>query len=207
MKTWVKVLLIVIVLALLGVIGYFVYMGMQNKGPLEPVEEEIISNEEAASDNGTVDWQDSANKNSVIDSSAMMPNNMNLNSDEAELLAKAQVEQLSTSFIEVFGSYSTDSHYQNLLDLKEMVSSSYWSQLERYISAENSAETYSVWTNTLKAKVTNLSDNAAQVLVKTQRGERVSKQAAEKIFYQDAEVFLLKENGLWMVNKVNWLEE
>lgn len=205
MKTWVKGLLLIIVLALVSVIVYFIYMGMQNKGPVEPVEDNNKVTEEPADNNNNNDWQDAANN--VIDSATVLPQNMNLNDSEADLLAKAQVEQLSVTFIEVFGSYSTDSRYQNLFDLKEIVTTSYWSQLERYISAEAAANDYSVWTNALKATVSNLSNEAAQVLVKTQRGERTDKKTAERRFSQDAEVFLLKENGVWLVNKVNWLEE
>lgn len=205
MKTWVKVLLVAIVLTLVGAIGWFLYMGMQSKQPVELVEDQKNLGEVPVGDLDTTMWQDLADENLVIDSGAVMPNNLNV--DEADLVNKAKVEQVSSSFVEVFGSYSTDSDYQNLFDLEEMVTDSYWGQLERYIDSDEKADDYSIWTNTLKANVANLSDDSAEVLVKTQRGERESKQSLEKIFYQDAEVFLLKEAGLWLVNKVTWLEE
>ncbi len=208
MNKWLKVSIGLIIVILLGAIGYLFWQGWQNK----KIDNNIEAPTTVDDNNDNVnqqpdDWQQPLNDNSgqVIDSSSMSNGN-NLTADEEELLAKATVEQVSRSFVEVFGSYSTDTHYQNLYDVREMLTNSYWGQLETYISNEENEDSYSIWTDVLKAKVQKLNSSSAQVLVKTRRGERLNKKSEEKVFEQEAEVFLLKENNTWLVNKVNWLD-
>jgi hypothetical protein len=208
MKTLSKILLVFVVLLLLSALALYGYQLYQNR------DNDIVSFDEEnqeiqTEDLNTSTWQDIADENYVIDSegfSEEFSQNNDLTENEADLVETARLEQISKNFIEVYGSYSTDSSYQNLKDLKHLLTESYWADLESYILNADVEDAYSVWTTALKAQLIKKGRTEASVKVKTKRGERESRIEIEKIFYQEAEVYLLKEGGIWLISKVKWID-
>jgi len=206
MKTLSKILLVFAVFLFLGVSILVAYQWYQNRQiDISDTIEEVIVEE----DLNTSTWQDVADENYVIDSEGFVKEFSQVNDlhdDEKDLAETARLEQISKNFIEVFGSYSTDNDYQNLKDLKPLVTESYWVELENYIVSGETQSVYSVWTTALKAELINKSSSEALIKVKTKKGERTSRTETEHILYQNADIYLLKENGVWLVSKVKWIK-
>ena len=209
MKTLSKILLVFVVLLLLSALGLYGYQWYKNRDSSNDSFDQEIQDLQLEEDVNTSTWQDIADEDYVIDSEGFVEEftqNNDLTGDEEDLAETARLEQIAKNFIEVYGSYSTDSSYQNLKDLKHLLTESYWADLESYILNTEVEGAYSIWTTALKAELLKKGRTEASFKVKTKRGERESRIETEKIFYQDAEVYLLKEGGIWLISKVKWLD-
>lgn len=212
MSKLVKILIIVVLLALLGVGGWFAYQRFYGDGK--------VLDETSTSSGTPIDvnsgeqldlatWKDLAGEDKVIDSGSFIkPSGIvtELSSTEQELADKAVVQQTARYFVEVFGSYSSDNNFQNLKDLKTLMTSTYWAKWEKDLQKIVERSAYSVWSQALNANVDDFSGTAATATVLCKRGERTDKNAKENIFYQSAKVNLVKVNDNWLVDKVVWLE-
>ncbi|HPL93352.1 MAG TPA: hypothetical protein PLB38_03660 [bacterium] len=210
MSKIVKIILIVLLLAGIGLGGYFAYNWYVNREVTPTTDETVnqpidLGNGEAL-DNAT--WQDLAGEDKVIDSGSF--NNGtgagNLTDSEKVVADKAVLQQTARYFVEIFGSYSSDNDFQNLKDLQPLMTSTYWAKWEKDLNTITSDKDYSVWSQAMNASIDSYSATAGTVTVLCKRGERQSKSEKENIFYQSAQVNLVKVNGSWLVDKVTWVQ-
>jgi len=210
MSKIVKIILIVLLLVGIGLGGYFAYNWYVNREVTPTTDETVnqpidLGNGEAL-DNAT--WQDLAGEDKVIDSGSF--NNGtgagNLTDSEKVVADKAVLQQTARYFVEIFGSYSSDNNFQNLKDLKSLMTSTYWAKWEKDLNTITSDKDYSVWSQAMNASIDSYSATAGTVTVLCKRGERQSKSEKENIFYQSAQVNLVKVNGSWLVDKVTWVQ-
>lgn len=125
---------------------------------------------------------------------------------------KAQLERLSTSFVERYGSYSNQSDFENLEDLLPFMSQSFSQWAEDFVSLQRanrqeSAIYYGLTTRALNSETIEFApeNGLIKVKVSTQRQEVVGSAVNSKVYYQDAEVELIKENDIWKVSRITWL--
>ena len=104
-------------------------------------------------------------------------------------------------FVAMLGSYSSDAQFQNIIDLKPMMTNSMraWADglVARNLSnLENQNE--QITTQVFKTEVLSYTGSWARVKAFTRREEE------EKIYNQEAEVELVKTGGEWLINSVEW---
>jgi len=123
--------------------------------------------------------------------------------------ALTQTEQALTTvarnFAERFGSFSTDSDYANLAEVKLLASARVSAQLDRLMTAEAGAQYYGVSSKVLKVEITNLdeSQGEAAVTVVLQREETNARQQ-NLVYYQELYLTFISSAGNWLVDSYNW---
>lgn len=210
MSKTVKIILIILILiGLLGG-GWLAYQWYANRA-ITPEENPTV-NQPVDIDNsealGTATWENLADDNKVIDSGSFSNggSGSNLTDSEKVLADKAVLQQTARYFVEIFGSYSSDNNFQNLKDLQTLMTSTYWAKWEKDLENITSNTAYSVWSQAMNSSIDSYTANSALATVLCKRGERQSKSEKENIFYQSAQVNLVKVNNIWLVDKVIWLE-
>lgn len=121
-------------------------------------------------------------------------------------------KQIARSFAERFGSYSNQSDYGNIEDLRSLMSSSMKTWADEYVadlkanSSSNSAYSGIITKALLEPKIENfdLSSKRVETIVSTQR-EEVSTDGQNKNFKQDIKIVFILENGEWLIDSATWL--
>jgi hypothetical protein len=121
---------------------------------------------------------------------------------------KSNVLVLASSFAERFGSFSSQSDFQNIRDLFPFMTASMKIWAENYIEIQkanvNPEIYYGVTTKAISRKFLYFDENSAEILISTQRRESTGAMANETITYKDMELKLVKESEEWKVDGVWW---
>lgn len=126
---------------------------------------------------------------------------------------QGDISRIAAAFAERYGSFSSNSDFANLLDLKTFMTQDLAGWADGYIedamAAERSAVSFGVTTRALIITVDSLDTEAgtAEVTVKTQRSERSGGSVDSRIYYQDLAFDFLKIGDVWKVDSVAWQEE
>lgn len=129
-----------------------------------------------------------------------------------EEIAKTKAKQLAISFVEKFGSFSNQSNFQNLEELKPLMTFGMQSRVDGTIKNgqnQNSGAAgayYSQVTRAFSAQELSYNEEKGEVefLVKCQRGETRGNQYSSKTYYQDIKIELQKVGEEWLVDKAEW---
>ncbi|MBU0636625.1 MAG: hypothetical protein ABH818_03135 [Patescibacteria group bacterium] len=127
-------------------------------------------------------------------------------------VSQEDLERIATSFIERLGSYSNQSDYGNVRDLKIFMSADMQIWADNYIKQvqadhKQTAIYYGITTKAITTEVQRFDDKAgeAEILVKSQRREATGTTANATAFYQDAIIkFVHEKKGTWKVDSVSW---
>jgi len=128
-----------------------------------------------------------------------------LTPEEKLALLKNELKIKARNFVERYGSFSTDARFANLKELKDEMSSRLWRETENYILAkekEEIKEFYGVTTKVLSVEEKSFSENEVTYLISTQRQE--TKGQTQKVFYQNLELKMIKEDNVLKVDKIQW---
>lgn len=121
---------------------------------------------------------------------------------EQEIGDYASIVNNSRYFVERFGSFSTGAAWQNIDDIRTVVTSQVYTDLQSLRSSINQPnDNYLLSTKSLAVKVESQTDNSAVVVVSTQKRE-VSGET-ERIFYQDISLQLVKQSDSWLIADYN----
>ncbi len=118
------------------------------------------------------------------------------------------IKKLARLFAERFGSYSSHSGFDNIKDLRGLMSDEMrdWADdfLEERIDEEEEYDYYGVSTRALVSRVEEFDESAGQakVFLDTQRNERKDNQ--ENTFSQAIEISLIKKGDTWKVDSAYW---
>jgi len=132
-----------------------------------------------------------------------------------EEIAQMELQTLSTSFTERFGTYSNDGKFENIVDLYPLMTNLMKSWAEKYVEKmrkETQKENYQgVTTRVLKVEFTSLDldKGMAETKTKTQRTELKMEngQLVKKVYYEDLRLEFLKVGSEWKVDGAYWLHE
>lgn len=145
----------------------------------------------------------------VTNINAALPAEVPVSDQEAR--EKADLERMAISFIERYGSFSNQSNFENILDLKVFMTQKMQNWVEQYIAEQRAkrGDTSIYFGITTKSLTTNFVefnsfDGLAEILVTTQRREATGSTTNFKVYNQDASIKFLKENGVWKVNGIYW---
>lgn len=134
-------------------------------------------------------------------------NNIKVTPVSSEETQKNATEQIAKIFFERFNSYSSESQYQNIRDVQSLVTKSYWSQLSAKLPTTKPAENvitpfYSTITKAYSSKLSQWGDNKAVVDLQVKITEEKNDVVGNRD--QQAKVYLINENGTWLVDKFEW---
>jgi len=114
------------------------------------------------------------------------------------------VSKVAEDFAERFGSYSNDSNHRNIDDLASIMTDKMKTSVVRLTKKDIIKKSYyGMTTRAINSRVESLSDKDASVIVVAQRQE-TKEGNAQKIFYQEARVALIKNASSWMVDNLTW---
>ncbi len=123
-------------------------------------------------------------------------------SDQAKIYANARY------FVERYGSFSSQANWQNLTDVKSVVTRQLRDELENLMAKnpiDAKDEYYSLTTKILGLRLVSQSDSQATVDAQTQKQEVSGEEA--RTFYQDIKVYLIKDGEQWLISDFDWGEE
>jgi hypothetical protein len=115
---------------------------------------------------------------------------------------------VAMTFAERFGSFSSESNFENIRDLEVMMTDKMQDWTDSFIAKNQDfgGEFYGIITRVLNVEIINLADDEsqAQVLVSTQREETRGGVIKPRVFYQKILLNLVQENGNWKVDSATW---
>jgi hypothetical protein len=130
-------------------------------------------------------------------------------------ITKEDLRRMAASFSERFGSYSNQSNFSNIIDLKIFMSQDMKKWADQYVSQQRQEELtndiyYGITTKAIAQEVVTLDDDIGQaiILVKTRRREAISSTSnISNVFDQDIIINLTRERGAWKVSSASWQDK
>lgn len=127
--------------------------------------------------------------------------------EDPYLVGINDANKLSSSFVERLGSFSNQSDYSNITDLKIFMTSQMRDWADSYVSdlrsQKYSGEYYGITTRTLTTKVLNSGEDSAKIEVITERRETRA-DAPGDAYQQKITLDLVKNNNEWLVDGAYW---
>ncbi|MFH0804779.1 MAG: hypothetical protein V1916_01125 [Patescibacteria group bacterium] len=131
--------------------------------------------------------------------------NQNVNTPSAQDLALVRLANL---FAERYGSFSSQSEYQNTLDLKKFMTTRMQGWADAFVQKQRAANTNAAYsavvTKVVTTTVQSQTEAAATVLLTTQRTESGAATNSEQAYYQPLQLKLVAEGGTWLVDEATW---
>lgn len=132
-----------------------------------------------------------------------------------EEFGKHDLLRMAGSFTERFGSFSNQSNYSNILDLKIFMSEKMKRWADNYIAEQRERGVkqdiyYGIITKHIAKELKEFDEDLgrASVLVNTRRREAtISTSNISNVFNQDIEVNFVKERQVWRVDSAYWQAE
>ena len=133
------------------------------------------------------------------------PANQNTN---AEVNEELELIRLANLFTERIGSFSSESEFQNIIDLKSYMTKTMQAWADNYIKVQQAQPKTggfsSIVTKAISTKVQSLTSVNAQVQVTTQRQEEGANINGSQTYYQDISLEFTKSDDDWLVDKATW---
>ncbi len=125
---------------------------------------------------------------------------------------RSDLLRLAAAFAERFGSYSNQGNYENLLDLKTLMTTNMQAWTDNFIKQSQAASGtnsvyYGVTTKAISTSIASLDEVAgtATIVVGTQRRESSGSMADSSVInYQNLQLVFKKVNGEWKVDEATW---
>ncbi len=179
-----KIVLLVVVVALAGVgIWWFLRPSAELPAPSKPVDS-------------------SPKPSAVVKEKTAVQNNLSKQIEgksQEEIGDYAQVLKVSRYFVERYGSFSSDAAWQNLQDVKLVVTDDLWQDFEDLMDKPATQENfYSMQTKVLSLTVDSIDEDSAKVTASVQQTE--TKGNKQNITYNKKGLELIKEQGEWKVS-------
>lgn len=203
MTTKKRNIIIVLVVLVVLILAYFIF----SKPKVEFDYELPANTPENAIDNPLVNIGDT----SITDSSSQIDLNKKVSVEEVNTQKKeSTVKALALSFTERIGSYSNQSNFQNIIELKPFMTKKMLVWADNFVSEQSGAdnsEYFGVTTRVLSTNLLSLDSDVGQAKLElnTQRIESKGVERDNNVKVQKAQINLLKINEKWFVDSLNWL--
>jgi len=203
-KKLIGIIIILLSLILIGVIIYFLFFSNIFGGGNE------IGNDAPKQEVPVID---TTVKEKPLEITPVIKENKQITINvEPKSVNKEMLAQIASSFAERFGSYSNQSNYSNVNDLRIFMSQSMENWADSYIK-ENRAKAqandiyYGITTKSVSSEVKDFDDalGKSTILIKTRRREALgTTNNVSKTYNQDILITFVKEKGAWKVNSAYW---
>ncbi len=122
-----------------------------------------------------------------------------------ERVGTSSLQTLAKTFTARFGSYSTDTSGENLIDLLPLMTTEFAESTRQQVArAEKSSEYYGVSTRVVAVTVVESGDTEATLSVSTQREESKGSPQNTSIKYQTLVLKMVKIGENWFVSEAAW---
>ncbi|PIQ67527.1 hypothetical protein CO173_04180 [Candidatus Uhrbacteria bacterium CG_4_9_14_3_um_filter_41_35] len=114
---------------------------------------------------------------------------------------------VARTFVERFGSFSTESDYKNIEDVLSLVTTDLQVQLKQLLKdsrAQKNNSFYGVSTKVIGFNVVESTDTEMKAEIITQRSESIESPANTSVRYQNIALQLVKLDGEWLVSDYTW---
>jgi hypothetical protein len=195
------IILSLIVVLLLGGIIYFVFlfkMPKANPGTASPTP---INNTNLPS----------SGSSTPIVKQAEIVKNQNIKPATSEEVSRFNLEKIAASFAERLGSYSNQSNFSNIVDLKIFMTLSMQKWADKYIADAQKNSKYAgiyqgVTTKAVSEETKSYSENPARadILVHTQKVQSSGTAENSTIYNEDVLITFVKESDQWKVDNAKW---
>lgn len=139
------------------------------------------------------------------DSGVLQADNLTKKIISQEEQEKNFLLKTARAFAERFGSFSNQSNYENIKDLKVFMTQKMWSWAQNTIKqGQISNIYYGITTRALNSQIDSQTSSKATVRVSTQRQETVGSQINSRVIYKDILIVFEKEGGVWKVSGAYW---
>ena len=129
-------------------------------------------------------------------------------------ISKYDLMRMAASFAERFGSYSNQSNFSNILDLKMFMSQRMKAWADTYVLEHRDSKQgldiyYGITTKAIGEEILTYDDDIgrASVLIHTRRREAAGTiNNASEVFSQDVTIMFIMENSAWKIDSAFWQE-
>ncbi|MEY4745083.1 MAG: hypothetical protein RL272_1028 [Candidatus Parcubacteria bacterium] len=125
---------------------------------------------------------------------------------------RASIKVVARTFAEMYGSFSTEGNYQNIVDSEFYMSDAFRARSEAFVADARSKPGTGQFAGTTTRAVfepqisaLDAAAGTATALVKTQRRESGSTVGGDKVYYQDLKLEFVKKADTWKVDSANWM--
>ncbi|KKW32353.1 MAG: hypothetical protein UY77_C0026G0006 [Candidatus Uhrbacteria bacterium GW2011_GWA2_53_10] len=130
-----------------------------------------------------------------------------LEARQRERQRSASVQTTVKSFVERYGSFSTESNFANLRDVLPLTTGELETKTHQLLANPPvPTEYYGVTTRVVAITLGEMDEGNAEVTVSTQREETKGATKTTSVRYQSIKLSLQKVNGEWKVSNATWLE-
>lgn len=218
-----KIFGVIIIIIGLGLLVGFSYVMVFNRGLIDEwlnklsfwKQEEVFSPPTTDHQNGSAPPSVSPPAPSPKDDARRIVVVKNERADEQavrEKFDKQDLLRMAGSFTERFGSFSNQSNYSNILDLKIFMSEKMKKWADNYIAEQRERGIkqdiyYGIITKHISKELKEFDEDLGQasVLVSTRRREAtISTSNISNVFNQDIEINFIKERQVWRVDSAYW---
>lgn len=112
------------------------------------------------------------------------------------------VRQYAKIFIERFNSYSSENNFQNIIEVRELVTADLWKTISARMNQAPSGSFVGVTTKVFTTELVKWSSSEA--VVNMSASIREEKNGVFTDRQQSVVVDLIKENGNWLISKFKW---
>lgn len=188
----------IISLIVLFILGISIFLLVRSKDKTNPIGDKALDKTAPTGVNGTVG-----------DTSLVATNLDNIKVPKLTTLEVEQkaVQNLAKIFVERLNSYSSESRYQNMRDVENLATASYWKELSAKIPANIPApgpNFYAVSVDAYGAKLSAWADKSAsvdlQLKITEEKGGVITKKDAQ------AQVSLIKNADSWLVDSFTMIK-
>jgi hypothetical protein len=197
------ILSLIAVLLLAGII-YFLFM-FRPSGNVAPINQPVSQTTDTGQKNQLSTTPTSMTKQAVVAQETVAQ------PASSEEVIRYTLVKIASSFAERLGSYSNQSNYGNITDLKNFMSVSMQSWADKYIANAQKTANYTgiyqgVTTRTVTTEVKsfNFTGGTADIIVHTQKTESSGDVSNASTYYQDILISFIKEGGQWKVDNAKW---
>lgn len=214
--------ILIIVLGLAGLFGgaYYVYKQMfyvpdepvmvevekkENKTPVKVVNDNNSYNLPIKTENGSIE-----KIIALQDKKTVVINGKENEPVDNKSLTEEQLKRTASLFVERFGSYSNQSNFSNVSDLKIYMSNDMKEWADDFVKKNNIERDVSVYygitTKAISQKIELIDEDTGEstILVNTLRRESGGELTEDNSFYQEVLVKFVLEKGFWKVDSANW---
>lgn len=118
-------------------------------------------------------------------------------------IEKNNVEQLAKIFVERYGTYSTDNEFENIKEVKSLVTQALWSQISAVMNIKNTSQNFlGITTKVISVSISNWSADKVSLTLNAMRTE--DKNGATTTRYQNVVVEMIKAGGVWLASSIVW---
>ena len=196
-------LFIIISLVFLLILSFSIFLLLKNKKTTGTATNQPSTSEPAKPGAKAID---SSNINTALPSNGTsatpIPTGMPVKPLSNEESIKNGVQQLAKIFIERFQSYSTDSHFQNIVEVQSLVTPELWARIQPKNPAASSDSFTGVTTRVITVAISTWADDKADIALTTTREE--NKKGKIQTTQGSVVVGMVKQGNNWLVDHYTW---